>query len=198
MKYRKVGNTGLKVSEIAYGSWLTFANQVELDNAKVLIEKAFDLGINYFDSADVYEAGAAETLLGEILPSFPRSRYVIATKAFWPMSDAPNDRGLSRKHLVDSIDASLERLKLKYVDLFYCHRWDEETPLDETLEALDDMIRQGKITYWGTSEWTAEQISTASYRCAEKGWHRPVINQPQYSLIQRKIEKSILPVCMSH
>ncbi|MCK5248678.1 MAG: aldo/keto reductase, partial [Spirochaetaceae bacterium] len=124
MEYRKVGNTGLRVSEIAYGSWLTFANQVELENAKDLVKKAFDLGINYFDTADAYAAGAAESLLGEILPHYPRSRYVVATKAFWPMSEAPTDRGLSRKHLVDSIEESLDRLKLKYVDLFYCHRWD--------------------------------------------------------------------------
>lgn len=197
MEYRKVGNTGLRVSEIAYGSWLTFANQVELENAKDLVKKAFDLGINYFDTADAYAAGAAESLLGEILPHYPRSRYVVATKAFWPMSEAPTDRGLSRKHLVDSIEESLDRLKLKYVDLFYCHRWDEETPLNETLETVDDMIRLGKMSYWGTSEWTAEQISLAQSRCAEKGWHHPIINQPGYSLLQRKIEKSILPTCIS-
>lgn len=198
MEYRRVGNTGLRVSEVAYGSWLTFANQVELENAKEIIKKAFELGINYFDSADAYANGAAESLLGEILPKYPRSQYVVATKAFWPMSEAPTDRGLSRKHLVDSIDGSLERLKLKYVDIFYCHRWDEETPLDETLEALDDLIRMGKISYWGTSEWTADQISMAQSRCAQKSWHRPIINQPNFSLMQRKIEKTILPTCIKH
>jgi voltage-dependent potassium channel beta subunit len=198
MEYRRVGNTGLRVSEVAYGSWLTFANQVELENAKEIIKKAFELGINYFDSADAYANGAAESLLGEILPRYPRSQYVVATKAFWPMSEAPTDRGLSRKHLVDSIDGSLERLKLKYVDIFYCHRWDEETPLDETLEALDDLIRMGKISYWGTSEWTADQISMAQSRCAQKGWHRPIINQPNYSLMQLKNENTILPTCIKH
>lgn len=188
----------MKISELAYGSWMTFANQVELDNAQEIIKRAFELGINYIDSADVYESGKAETLLGQVLPNYTRRHFVVATKAFWPMSDHPSDRGLSRKHIIDSINGSLERLKLDYVDIFYCHRFDPETPLRETLEAVEDIIRQGKTTYWGTSEWTAEQITEANRICSERGWHRPVINQPIYNLLERKIEKSILPTCVSH
>ncbi|MEI8093209.1 MAG: aldo/keto reductase family protein [Spirochaetales bacterium] len=195
MNYRKLGATGLKVSEIAYGSWLTFGNQVELDSAKAILQRARELGINYIDCADVYNAGQAESLLGQILPGWRRSDYVVATKAFWPMSDNVNDRGLSRKHIIDSVEASLERLKLKYVDLWYCHRYDPETPLVETLEAIEDQIRLGKITYWGTSEWEADQIAEAWALCEAKGWHKPVVNQPYYSLLGRKIELRILPTC---
>jgi voltage-dependent potassium channel beta subunit len=197
MEYRKLGRTGVKVSEIAYGSWLTFSNQVELDSAKKIIKRALELGINYIDTADVYMNGAAESLLGEILPKYNRHNYVVATKAFFPMSDDVTNRGLSRKHLFDSLDSSLERLKLKYVDLLYCHRYDEETPLIETLEALNDLVRQGKTLYWGLSEWTADQISEAYGICKEKGWTLPVVNQPNYSLLQRKIEESILPTSMA-
>jgi aryl-alcohol dehydrogenase-like predicted oxidoreductase len=175
MQYRRLGRTGLKISEVTYGSWLTFGNQVELDAAKEIVERAFALGVNSFDTADVYKAGEAETLLGQILPKRRRSEYVVATKAFWPMSDHVTDRGLSRKHLFDSIDASLERLHLRNVDIFYCHRFDPETPLAETIEALDDLIRLGKIVYWGTSEWTAAQIREANALCRVKNWHAPVV-----------------------
>jgi aryl-alcohol dehydrogenase-like predicted oxidoreductase len=149
MKYRRVGKSGLVVSEIAYGSWLTFANQVELENAKNILRRAFELGINYIDSADVYENGKAEVLLGQILPGYNRSHYVVATKAFWPMSGHPTDKGLSRKHIFDSINGSLKRLKLDYVDLFYCHRYDPDTELEETLEAIEDIVRQGKNSLLG-------------------------------------------------
>jgi voltage-dependent potassium channel beta subunit len=193
MQYRRIGNSGLKVSEIAYGSWLTFANQIELDNAKDIIKKAFELGINYIDTADVYARGEAEKLLGQILPTYNRRHFVVATKAFWPMSDHPSDKGLSRKHIIDSVEGSLDRLHLKYVDMFYCHRYDEETPLIETVEAVEDLIRRGKILYWGTSEWQAGQIEEAVKICTDRGWHLPIINQPIYSLINRNIEKEILP-----
>ena len=196
MKYRRVGKSGLKVSEVAYGSWLTFANQVELDNAKKIINRAIELGINYFDSADAYERGKAEQLLGQILPEKKRSQYVVATKAYWPMSEHETDKGLSRKHVTDSVHASLERLKLDYVDIFYCHRYDTETPLIESLEAIEDLIKQGKILYWGTSEWTSDQIAEAHKICYEKHWHLPIINQPLYNLINRNIEKEILPKCV--
>lgn len=196
MKYRRMGNSGLKVSEVAYGSWLTFANQVELKNAKLIINRAIELGINYFDSADIYERGKAEELLGEILPERNRRQYVIATKSYWPMSDHETDKGLSRKHITDSLYGSLERLRLQYVDLFYCHRYDSETPLIETLEAIEDLIKQGKILYWGTSEWTADQIADAYSICKEKQWHLPIVNQPLYNMLTRKIEKDILPKCL--
>jgi aryl-alcohol dehydrogenase-like predicted oxidoreductase len=150
MQYRSLGRTGLKVSEISYGSWLTFGNQVELDNAQAIIQRAFELGVNYIDCADVYKNGEAESLLGRILPQRPRSDYIVATKAFFPMGEAPTNRGLSRKHITDSVHASLERLKLAYVDIWYCHRHDPETPLEETLEAINDLVRQGKILYWAS------------------------------------------------
>ncbi len=196
MKYRHVGKSGLVVSEIALGSWLTFGNQVDTVSGKELVKKAFELGINYFDTADVYEAGKAEEILGTVLPHFNRSHIVVATKAFWPMSDYPTDKGLSRKHIIDSIEGSLERLKLSYVDIFYCHRYDPETPIIETLHAVEDIIRMGKALYWGTSEWEADQISEAYAICRERGWHPPIINQPSYSLLNRKIEKRILPTTM--
>jgi len=195
MKYRRLGQTGVKVSEIAYGSWLTFGSQVELDAAREIIAYAFEQGINYIDTADVYNDGAAETLLGKILPLLRRPDYVVATKAFWPMSESANDCGLSRKHVTDSVHASLDRLQLQYVDLWYCHRYDPETPLEETLEAINDLIRQGKILYWGTSEWEADQIAQAWGLCQAHGWHKPVVNQPYYSLLDRKIEQRILPTC---
>ncbi len=196
MQYRRLGRTGLKISEITYGSWLTFGNQVELDAATEIVERAFALGVNSFDTADVYKAGQAESLLGQILPKRRRSEYVVATKAFWPMSDHVTDRGLSRKHLFDSIDASLERLRLRNVDIFYCHRFDPETPLAETCEALDDLIRLGKIAYWGTSEWSAAQIREANLLCHARNWHAPAVNQPYYNLLGRGIEADILPTCV--
>ncbi len=195
MKYNRVGNSGLKVSEIAYGSWLTFGNQVELAEAQEVIQRALDLGINYIDTADVYNNGEAERLLGEVLPQQYRGDYIVATKAFWPMSDAVTNRGLSRKHIVDSVYLSLERLKLKYVDLFYCHRFDPQTPMEETIWAIHNFICSGKIIYWGTSEWSADQIREAHAICDRRGWHKPIINQPNYSLLQRNIEKDILPTC---
>ena len=195
MNYRRLGRSGLKVSEIAYGSWLTFSNQVELDLAETIIRKAVELRINYIDTADVSAIGQAEALLGKILPRLNRRQLVIATKAFWPMSDSPADQGLSRKHIFDSLFGSLERLNINYVDIFYCHRYDKETPLEETVEAIDDLIRQGKMLYWGTSEWSAEQITEAFKICQSRGFHTPVVNQPNYSLIVRGIEKQILPTC---
>lgn len=197
MKYRRVGTSGLQVSEIAYGSWQTFGNQVELDNAKEIIKKAFELGINHIDTADIYELGKAEELLGEILPGYDRRHFVLATKTFWPMSEHPTNRGLSRKHIFDSLAGSLERLRLSYVDIYYCHRYDPETPLEETLEAMEDLIRLGKTLYWGTSEWTGTQIAQAYAICKQRGWHTPIINQPRYSLLFRDLEKQILPTTMS-
>jgi voltage-dependent potassium channel beta subunit len=195
MNYRRIGNTGLTVSEIAYGSWLTFGSQVDLDKAKGIIRNAFDLGINYIDCADVYANGKAEELLGEVLPKeYRRQDYVLATKVYFPMSDSPTDRGLSRKHIVDSIHASLSRLGLDYVDIYYCHRFDTNTPVEETIMAMQDLIRQGKILYWGVSQWTADQIARAAAICRENRWNLPAVNQPSYSLLVRNIEERILPV----
>lgn len=198
MEYRRLGNTGLKVSEISLGSWLTYGGYVEEQNATASIDKAYDLGINFFDTANVYMQGEAEIVVGKALKKYVRDSYVLATKVFWPMGDGPNDRGLSRKHIMEQCNASLKRLGTDYVDLYYCHRYDPETPLDETLRALDDLIRQGKVLYVGVSEWTAEQITEAVHLADKKLLDRIVVNQPQYSMLQRYIEKEVLPVCGKH
>jgi len=198
MKYRRVGTSGLKVSEIAYGSWMTFANQVELDGAKAIIKKAFELGINHFDTADMYATGGAETLLGQILPAYDRATYVLATKCYGTMSDHETNKGLSRKHIIDSIHKSLERLNLDYVDLFYCHRYDEEVPLEETLRAMNDLVASGLTTYWGVSEWSAVQIEEAITICDKHGWTKPVANQPLYNLAARELEREVIPMIDKH
>ncbi|GIO69911.1 aldo/keto reductase family protein [Paenibacillus cookii] len=195
MKYRRLGGSGLKVSEISLGSWLTYGGYVERENAVHSIKTAYDLGINFFDTANVYEKGAAEELVGEALKAYPRESYVLATKAFWPMGDGPNDRGLSRKHITEQVHASLKRLKHDYVDIFYCHRHDPETPLEETLRAIDDLIRQGKVLYAGVSEWQASQIAEALGVADRYLLDRIVVNQPQYNMFQRYIEKEIMPLC---
>ncbi len=198
MKYRRVGTSGLKVSEIAYGSWMTFSNQVELENAQDIIRRAFELGINYFDTADVYEDGSAETLLGQILPEYSRRSYVVATKVFFPRTEAETDKGLSRKHIMDSILESLDRLNLDYVDLYYCHRYDDETPLEETARAMNDIVSLGLTTYWGVSEWPAEKLSEINILCETRGWVKPIVNQPLYNLIARGIEKEVVPACKTN
>jgi len=199
MKYRKLGNTGLFISEIAYGSWLTFASQVDLDRAGRIIARALELGINYIDTADVYAKGKAEELLGRVLPGIARRQdYVLATKVYFPMGDGVNDRGLSRKHIFDSIHASLHRLQQEYVDIYYCHRYDENTPLVETIQAMQDLIHMGKIMHWGVSQWTADQIADASSKCKAHGWIPPAVDQPIYSLLNRNIEGRVLSVCENH
>lgn len=199
MKYRKLGNTGLYVSEISYGSWLTFANQVDVDRAERIIRRGLELGINYIDTADVYAKGKAEELLGRLLPGKVRRQdYILATKVYFPMSDGINDRGLSRKHIFDSIHASLARLGEEYVDIYYCHRYDENTPLVETIQAMQDLIHMGKIMHWGVSQWTADQIAEASSKCKAHGWIPPAVDQPVYSLLERSIEERVLPVCRKH
>ncbi|MGE8203186.1 aldo/keto reductase family protein [Heyndrickxia sp. NPDC080065] len=198
MEYRRLGKTGLKVSEISLGSWLTYGGYVEEKNATASIDKAYDLGINFFDTANVYKRGDAEVVVGKALKKFQRDSYVLATKVFWPMGEGPNDKGLSRKHVIEQCHASLKRLDTDYVDIYYCHRFDPETPLDETLRALDDLVRQGKILYVGVSEWTAEQISEAVHIADKKLLDRIVVNQPQYSMLQRYIEKEVIPVSEKH
>lgn len=194
MKYRKLGGTGLKVSEISLGSWLTYGGYVERENAVNAIKTAYDLGINFFDTANVYEKGAAEVLVGETLKAYPRHSYVLATKVFGQMGDGPNDRGLSRKHIVEQADASLKRLGLDYVDIYYCHRYDNDTPLEETLRALDDLVRQGKVLYVGVSEWQASQMAEALGVADRYLLDRIVVNQPIYNMFERYIEKEVIPL----
>ncbi|OZB94420.1 aldo/keto reductase family protein [Paenibacillus sp. XY044] len=194
MKYRRLGRSGLKVSEISLGSWLTYGGYVERENAVNSIKTAYDLGINFFDTANVYEKGAAEELVGKALKEYPRESYVLATKAFWPMGEGPNDRGLSRKHITEQANASLKRLGHDYVDIFYCHRHDPETPLEETLRAIDDLVRHGKVLYVGVSEWQASQIAEAIGVADRYLLDRIVVNQPIYNMFERYIEKEVMPL----
>ena len=193
MEYRYLGNSGLKVSEITYGNWLTHASQVENDAAIACVRAALDVGISTFDTADVYANTGAETVLGEALKGERRQSLEIATKVFGPTGPkGHNDTGLSRKHIMESIDGSLERLQTDYVDLYQAHRYDHETPLEETMQAFADVVRQGKALYIGVSEWNAEQIRAGAALAKELGFQL-ISNQPQYSMLWRVIEGEVVP-----
>jgi aryl-alcohol dehydrogenase-like predicted oxidoreductase len=194
MKHRRLGRSGLQVSEVVLGSWLTFGSSVDEEGTKACVRAALAQGIQTFDTADVYAMGRAEELLGRALEGVPRKDLVLATKVFWPTGDGPNDRGLSRKHVVESCHASLRRLRTDYVDLYQCHRFDPSTPLEETVRAMEDLVRAGSVLHWGVSVWTAEQIVDALRTARAVGGYGPVSNQPPYSLLDRRIEASVLPV----
>lgn len=198
MNYRRIGNTGLKVSEISLGAWVNFGGQIEDNTAHDLVHTAFDNGINFFDCADTYENGKAEKVLGQAIKDIPRSELVISSKVFFPTMKGPNGRGLSRKHITDSIKRTLKNLKLDYIDIYYCHRFDADTPIEETCRTMDDLIHKGKILYWGTSEWTPAQITEAHGICRQYNLIPPAVDQPQYSLIHRqRVEETLMPV-VSH
>ncbi|MCZ8514771.1 aldo/keto reductase family protein [Paenibacillus filicis] len=194
MKYRNMGRTGLKVSEISLGSWLTYGGYVEKERAVQSIHQAYELGVNFFDTANVYERGEAERVVGEALRQYPRDSYVLATKVFGNMGDGPNDRGLSRKHVTEQCHASLKRLGMDYIDVYYCHRFDENAPLEETLRALDDLVTQGKVLYVGVSMWTAAQMLEAHAIADRLLLDRIVVNQPAYNMFRRSIEEEVIPV----
>jgi voltage-dependent potassium channel beta subunit len=195
MEYRHLGRSGLKISEIAYGNWITHGSQVEEDAAAACVAAALDEGITTFDTADVYAGTKAEEVLGRALHGQRRESLEIFTKLYWPAGPGQNDRGLSRKHIMESIHGSLRRLQTDYVDLYQAHRYDHETPLEETLRAFDDLIRQGKVLYIGVSEWRAEQIAAALRIADELGLDRIISNQPQYNMLWRVIEAEVLPLC---
>lgn len=195
MQHRFLGRSGLQVSEIAYGNWITHGSQVEEDTAVSCVHAALDAGITTFDTADVYAAGRAEEVLGRALAGQRRDGLEIFTKVYWPTGPGGNDRGLSRKHIVRSVENSLRRLQTDYVDLYQAHRYDAQTPLEETLRAFDDLVRAGKILYVGVSEWTAEQIRAAVHIADDLGLDRLVSNQPQYSALYRVIEAEVVPTC---
>ncbi|MCC6670229.1 MAG: aldo/keto reductase family protein [Planctomycetes bacterium] len=195
MKYRTLGRSGLKVSAVSLGSWLTIGNTVDQAGTARLVQQAVELGINLLDTADVYNRGEAEIALGLAIRGLRRQHLVLASKCFFPMSEDPNDRGLSRKHVVESLHASLRRLGTEYLDLYQCHRPDPEVPLAETAMAMDDLIRQGKVLYWGVSRWSGAQIVAAVQLCRAEGWHAPIANQPAYNLLDRGIEDEVLPRC---
>jgi len=193
MNYRRLGASGLKVSELSFGSWVTYGNQLSGDTARECMAAAFDAGVNFFDNAEVYARGRSETIMGEALRKlgWRRSSYIVSTKFYWGIHDGPNERNtLNRKYLLQAIDGSLGRLGLEHIDLVFCHRSDPETPIEETVRAMHDMIMAGKVLYWGTSEWSAAEI-TAAWQIAERHHlHKPVMEQPQYNLLHRdRVEK---------
>jgi voltage-dependent potassium channel beta subunit len=194
VRYRQLGRWGPRLSAVGLGSWLTYGGAVERETAVAIIKAAYDRGINFFDTADVYAKGRAEEVLGPVLGQFRRESIFLATKVYFPFGDGPNDRGLSRKHIFEQIRGSLRRLNVEYVDLYQCHRYDPSTPLEETCAAMNDLVAQGKILYWGVSEWNPDQIVGAVTLCRARGWHEPVSNQPQYSALWRRIERRVLPV----
>src|SRR5882724_10622227 len=192
MRYRRLGSSDLDVSEISLGSWLTFGGGVSNAQAEACVTKAFELGMNFIDTANVYSRGGAEEFLGEVLAARPRDSYILATKLYFPMN---GDRGLSREQVFKQIDASLARLRTDYVDLYQCHRYDEDTPLEETMEALSEVVRAGKARYLGFSEWPPEKILEA---LELPGVEKFVSSQPQYSLLWRGPERDIIPLCAAH
>ena len=196
MEYRRLGKSGLKVSVFSFGSWVTFSNQLNEKAATELMEYAYDNGINFFDNAEIYANGNSEIIMGKILKKtgWRRDTYILSSKVFWG-GEKPTQIGLSRKHITDGCHAALKRLQVEYIDLFFCHRPDPETPIEETVRAMDVLIQQGKVLYWGTSEWEAEQI-TEAYEIAEKlNLTPPTMEQPEYNLFNRgKIEKDYLPL----
>jgi voltage-dependent potassium channel beta subunit len=185
----------MKVSTIALGGWINFERKIPEDQAEGIVRLAYENGVNFYDLADVYGTGQAEEWMGGMLRQFPRHTLVISTKVFFEMSDDVNDRGLSRKHVLESIDKSLKRLGTDYVDIYFCHRPDPETPILETARAMDDLIHQGKVLYWGTSEWEPDQIQETCDLCEQYGLYPPQVEQPQYSMLNReRVEKQIVPV----
>jgi aryl-alcohol dehydrogenase-like predicted oxidoreductase len=194
MEYRRLGSSGMYVSEITYGNWITHGSQVEQEAAIKCVRAALDNGITTFDTADVYAGTRAETVLGKALKGVRRESYELLTKVYWPTGPGKNDRGLSRKHIMESVHASLSRLKTDHIDLYQMHRFDFETPLEESLSAFDDLIRQGKVNYIGFSEWTAAQISDALKIQDSQGYTRFVSSQPQYSMLWRVIESEVVPL----
>jgi voltage-dependent potassium channel beta subunit len=187
MQYRALGKSGLKVSALSLGGWTTFGDSLSDDGeAERILRAAFEAGINFFDIADVYARGGAEKMMGRVLATLPRHRLVISSKVFWPMSDDVNDRGLSRKHIMESVERSLKRIGTDYLDLYFCHRFDAETPLEETVRAMDDLVHQGKVLYWGTSEWTGAQLEEVAQLADRRNLYAPRVEQPQYNLIERQ------------
>jgi aryl-alcohol dehydrogenase-like predicted oxidoreductase len=196
MQYRKLGRSGLEVSSVSLGSWLSFGYKTDEADAVKLVRRAYDLGVNLFDTANVYADGRAEEVLGKALAPLPRHTYVLATKAYFPIGKGPNEGGLSRKHIIEQVHASLGRLGVEYVDLFQCHRYDEDTPLDETLLAIDDLITRGDVLYGGVSVWSAQQIEDAVQLGRQLGLRRLISDQPQYHILRRDIEMDgVMDVC---
>ena len=200
MQYRRLGDAGIKVSAVALGSWLTFGEAVDEDVTRKCVKVAMDNGVNFLDSADVYAYGDAERVLGDVIKDLGlrRRHLVISSKVYWPMSDDVNDRGLSRKHIMESVEGSLKRLGTDYLDLYFCHRHDPEVPLEEVVRAMEDLVRQGKVLYWGTSVWSAAQIEAAVGVARDFNAYPPQVEQPRYNMLDRHVEPEIMPTCARH
>lgn len=198
MEYRRLGKTGLKVSELSYGSWVTFGDDVEIDLAMESMDYAYNNGVNFFDNAEIYESGVSEKIMGNAIKQlgWARETYLISSKFYWGLIESPNNRfTLNRKYLLESVPKSLERLGLDYIDLAYCHRYDPETEIEEVVWAMNDIVERGWALYWGTSEWPADKIIEAYEYAAQHGLRAPVVEQPQYNLLHRqKVEKDYLPI----
>lgn len=196
MEYRRLGKSGLKVSALSFGAWVTFAQQISKETASDLMVAAFDAGVNFFDNAEAYAGGKAETVMGKILEKqgWGRDEFVVSSKVFWG-GEKPNQKGLCRKHVIEACHAALRRLRVEYLDLYFCHRPDPETPIEETVRAMTDLIRQGKVLYWGTSEWSAGQITEAYNLAQQYGLEKPTMEQPQYNMFTReKVEREFAPL----
>lgn len=200
MEYRNVGKSGLKISEVALGSWMTdLKGSSEAETAKEIVKLAYESGVNFYDCADAYSGGAAERFLGEVLKEYPRSELVISSKVFFPTGKGPNGRGLSRKHIFESIDRSLKNMQTDYLDLYFCHRFDTTTPMEETLRALSDLVTQGKILYYGVSEeWGSARLEEAEGIIEKYHLHPMTVIQPQYNMVDRYIEHEIIDTCRKH
>jgi len=199
MPQRPVGSSGIHVSALGFGTWMTFGDVVRDGTAGALVRAALDAGVTFFDTADSYALGEAERMLGACLAGVPRDHYVLSSKVFFPLSDDPADRGLSRRHIFNSIDRSLRHLRTDHLDLYFCHRPDPETPLAESVQAMSDLVRQGKIRHWGTSEWSPARIRQACQIARGSGWYAPTVEQPHYNLLNRtRFEITVAPTLRRH
>lgn len=195
MKYRNLGQWGIKVSVVSLGTWLTHGGSVDVTDTVRCVHQAYDAGVNFFDTANEYQQGRAEEVLGKALTDLDRDGYLVGTKVFQPMGEGPLRRGLSRKHIVSQVEGSLRRLGLDYIDLYQCHRFDSQVPLEETAKTMSDLVQAGKVLYWGVSEWPAEQLSEVVSLCRSADWAVPVSDQVQYSALWRTIERDVTPAC---
>ena len=195
MEYRNMGRTGLRLGEISLGGWLTFGGSLDNDTAFACLDAAVANGVNFIDLADIYAHGNAERVFGKWLRGKKRSDFVISSKLYWPMSENINDRGLSRKHIMESVESSLKRLGTDYLDIYFCHRYDEKTPVEEVVRAMSDLVQQGKVLYWGTSVWETDKIESATDFARSWLGYQPFVEQPRYNMLDRHIEEAIMPVC---
>jgi len=199
MHYRRLGKTGIKVSEISLGAWVTFGSQISDEDAAALVHSAYEQGVNFFDNADAYAKGQAERVLGQAIKDLPREELIISSKVFFPTFAGPNGRGLSRKHITESIHASLQRLDQDYIDLYFCHRYDPDTTVEEVVQTMDILVRQGKILYWGTSEWDVFHLTQAITFAKANGLIPPVMEQSRYHLLHRwHVENDLAPLCQEY